>query len=730
MKLKKFGMALSSSALAFSLLTSAVAAQENSNGQAAETSSVAQTVTKQELIAKFKTLFPELDFLTTGEAYMSSGNNNFLGEERLSYQLYLNTTKGGKSYSSSVGFVGEGLELESFSYNSPNEVDALFPPKVTNDEAKEIAKSFVKKFLDEKEYQLEETPYYFNVKLTEPIRYSFTFKQLKGQVPISDQLAQVTVLGNGEVAGYYKFSNQSKGETFDEVEVIWDKDKVLEQIKENLAVDLQYAVNWDYRTEERSVDLVYTPRLASVHALTGQWETVKGFKDAPPEKTKVEPIVTEPLAPRDADITSDKAKKFAEKILKAPSSDGKLAIEGIDVRENYFGKEIISIQYMYYTDRGGSGSSLEFDKKTGDLLNYSEVSDRSWYPMKEKPDWSHAISEQQAQEAAIEYLKEFMPSRLHLYAKPTVEGTFEEMFGTYFLAFPRIENGLTVIGDQISVAINADGTLNSLTADYNEFSNWPDPEKAVGEEQALEKYKDSLSVELNYMRKGDAKHYDLVYAPKFSNEYNYTIDALTGEWKKEIGMRSEVTVSHPTAEKELNYLISANILEVKDGKSFNGDAAVSRGEALRIIMNSLTYFYEGRFGRQEEVKQTFENIDPKHPLYPAIEHALSIGLINADQPKFDVDAPVTREELAVWYVKVLGLEKAAEHTDLYKVNFDDKDQITKEFAGYVAIANAKGLVKAEDNQFNPKQEVSYAELAVSTIRLAHQLADRNVRMFY
>nr|WP_269136050.1 S-layer homology domain-containing protein [Sporosarcina cyprini] len=195
-------------------------------------------------------------------------------------------------------------------------------------------------------------------------------------------------------------------------------------------------------------------------------------------------------------------------------------------------------------------------------------------------------------------------------------------------------------------------------------------------------------------------------------------------------MRSDVTVSHPWAEKELNYLISANILEVKDGKAFNGDAAVSRGEALRVIMSSLTYFYDTRFGRQEEVKQTFENIDPKHPLYPAIEHAVSIGLINADQATFDVDAPMTREELAVWYVKVLGLEKAAEHTDLYKVDFEDKDQISKEFAGYVAIANAKGLVKAEDNKFNPKQEVSYADLAVSTIRLAHQMADRKGRFFY
>ncbi|MCG3089783.1 S-layer homology domain-containing protein [Sporosarcina cyprini] len=728
MKLKKFGMALSSSALAFSLLTSAVAAQENPTGQAAE--AVAQTVTKQDLIAKFKALFPELDYVANGESHMNSGSS-YRGDEQKRFHLSLSGVKGGKDYYASVSFIGEELNLESFSFGSPNVADALFPPKISNDEAEEIAKSFMNKMVDKNEFQLEESPYhYYNTKLTEPVRYTFTFKKLKGGVPVADQNAQVTVLGNGDVVEFYYMSSQPKDLTFDKTEGSLDKEKVLKQVKENLAVDLQYEVNWDYRTGERTVGLVYTPRISNVHALTGKWETVKGFGDAPPAKSKVERIVTEPLKPRESDLTPEEAKNLAEQLLKGSEPKGKLTIEGIDERTNYNGAEVISVHYMYETRNGGFGSSLEFDKKTGDVLNYYQMRDYSMTFEEEEKDWSHAISEQEAKEAAIGYLKELMPSKLHLYAKPIMDGQFEERSGIYQFSFPRVEKGITVLGDQLFVAINADGTLSSIYSDYSEFSEWPDPAKAVAEDEALAKYKENLTVELNYMRKGESKHYDLVYTPKFNDNLYGTIDALTGEWTQRFGMRSDVTVSHPWAEKELNYLISANILEVKDGKAFNGDAAVSRGEALRVIMSSLTYFYDTRFGRQEEVKQTFENIDPKHPLYPAIEHAVSIGLINADQATFDVDAPMTREELAVWYVKVLGLEKAAEHTDLYKVDFEDKDQISKEFAGYVAIANAKGLVKAEDNKFNPKQEVSYADLAVSTIRLAHQMADRKGRFFY
>ena len=45
-------------------------------------------------------------------------------------------------------------------------------------------------------------------------------------------------------------------------------------------------------------------------------------------------------------------------------------------------------------------------------------------------------------------------------------------------------------------------------------------------------------------------------------------------------------------------------------------------------MNSLTYFYYGGYYfEKENMNQTFENIDPKHPLYQAIERAVEMGII-------------------------------------------------------------------------------------------------------
>ena len=64
------------------------------------------------------------------------------------------------------------------------------------------------------------------------------------------------------------------------------------------------------------------------------------------------------------------------------------------------------------------------------------------------------------------------------------------------------------------------------------------------------------------------------------------------------------------------------------------------------------------------MNQTFDNIDPKHPLYQEIERAVEAGIIKADSQNFNVDSPITREELSVWMIRVLGLEQAAKDSSI------------------------------------------------------------------
>ncbi|CAM5303906.1 SLH domain-containing protein OS=Lysinibacillus sphaericus OX=1421 GN=LS41612_02820 PE=4 SV=1 [Lysinibacillus sphaericus] len=113
-----------------------------------------------------------------------------------------------------------------------------------------------------------------------------------------------------------------------------------------------------------------------------------------------------------------------------------------------------------------------------------------------------------------------------------------------------------------------------------------------------------------------------------------------------------------------------------------------------------------------------------------VEQAVRIGVLQPAN-EFAVDAKLTRQELAEWYIRVLRLESAAKHSDIYKLNFADASTIDPAYTGYVALASAMGLIDAQQNNFNATAEVSYADLAVSTLRLARAIHENNAsRNFY
>ena len=56
------------------------------------------------------------------------------------------------------------------------------------------------------------------------------------------------------------------------------------------------------------------------------------------------------------------------------------------------------------------------------------------------------LTKNRARTKAIEYLKQWVPSYLHNYAKPIGEPHFEEGRGIYHFSFPRVVNGIVVEG--------------------------------------------------------------------------------------------------------------------------------------------------------------------------------------------------------------------------------------------------------------------------------------------
>lgn len=742
MKLRKIGVILTSTALSFTLFSSVTSGQTFDNGQPERlqiqvASTATELVSKSQLIKKLKQLFPgRFDFLTESDFTMNSGVY-YPEDEVLRYDLNFSKNVNGKMVHGYMGFVGEGLQAESFYYESPNQADALFPPTVSKSEAEKIASNFVKKLTDGQAYQLDTNSvnHYPNQMLTEPVRYSFSFVQTESGIPIVDQRIEVLVLGNGEIINFYRMAGKTSKNSFDEVKQIQKEDEILTKLKENISISLQYQIEYDSMSNERQVNLVYTPstKAQGVHAITGNWQTINGFAKELPENRKVEKITNSQLAPRQEGITVEQAKKTAEDFLEINSDQVKLMIQSIDEMKNYNGQEVISIQYSYEFKNGGYGTSLEIDKNTGEILQYHDIKSEVLKEIGEVSEPEKAITKDQALAKAISYLKEWVPSYLHNYAKPIDDPNVDEYQGTYHFVFPRVVNGITVLGDEINVAIAKDGSVSYLYVNHQKIEDWPSTKHVIGDKKAVEIMKEDLSVKLTYMQQANEQknHYYLVYTPYYQGNLYNNIDALTGEWLHiSNGSDTPSVVKHPTAEEELNYLINAGVLEVRDIKAFNADAAITKGEALEMLIKSLTHFYEGPYLNNGIAAQSFENIDPKHPLYQIVERAVVIGILDPSEQSFEPDAPITRQEIAAWYIRVLGLEQAGEHSAIYKLDFSDASKVQKEYTGYVALANALGLLTTERNLFYPQKEVTYAELAVSVIVLAHTIYRNGNNMYY
>lgn len=741
MGFKKMGILLTSSALSFGLLSSSAYASTHANVQAEQVQiqidSTESVFTKTDLINKFHALFPnQFDYLKNSDFQME-GSHFYPDEDEgvLRHALSFSKTIDGKNLQGYIGFIGENLEVDHFYYYPIIDADALFPPMVSKKEAEKIAVNFLKKALGEQGYQLEanEINFYPRQILTEPINYSFSFTRTKNQIAIADQRIEVAVLGNGVISSFMKNTVKEDAFTFDELKQLKSEEEILKLVKDQHTVELQYQINHDFLTGENRVGLVYQPvTIRGIHASSGKWLTDKGYSATIPAANKLEQITANPLPPKQNGITLQEAKAFAEQLLKVESDKVKLIIHGVDDIKNHFGQNVIRINYMYEFANSGTGTTLEINSDTGELIQYQDLKGEVLAQLGETSEKENTISQREALSKAIGYLKDYAPSNLHNYSMPLDEPYVNEMNGNINFIFQRIMNGLPVIGDQIHVGIAVDGSLNTLNTSYSDIKEWPSIDKVIPKEKAITLLNDALSLKMYYMKKDqkeDTLHYDLVYVPAFNEDSLSYLDATTGEWNRLYDNKNTPVVSHPWAEAELNYLINSKILDVKNVKNFNGDASITQGEAITIIMNSLTYFYYGAvYGENENERQTFENIDPKHPLYNVIERAVETGIIKADDKKFNVDSSISREELAVLYIRALGLEEAAKHYNIYNLDFVDANKVKKEYIGYVALADALGLLEANKKNFNPNDNVTYAELASSIIRLAHEISTNSNRM--
>ena len=73
------------------------------------------------------------------------------------------------------------------------------------------------------------------------------------------------------------------------------------------------------------------------------------------------------------------------------------------------------------------------------------------------------------------------------------------------------------------------------------------------------------------------------------------------------------------------------------------------------------------------------------------------------------DEPLSRENSAIYLIRIMGIEEVAKLEGIYKSKFSD----VEENIGYISILNAMGVFNGDENgNFNPKKNLTRADAMI------------------
>ncbi|MFS1512393.1 YcdB/YcdC domain-containing protein [Chengkuizengella sp. SCS-71B] len=689
---------------------------------------------REELVSKLRELFPnKFDFIHDEDFELETLFDE--GGYRISFYKRFSEDKsiyGNFQFDESEQLISYYYDAEDSGLNQ----GALFPPKVEREEAKEIAREFLNS-IQLMNVELKNDPYQFRrtSPLTEPIEYHFSIIVKKNGVQIQDQQGSITVQSNGEITRYYnRNSTGSDSDTFEDINNILSLETIKEQVKNMINLELVYLIDWDYRNDEIQTHLAYSlnPNFDKIYAQDGSY-ILNGELTNDLKLNRNYKFISDSSS-QNTNFSKEEAEKLAIELLAPADEAVDLVIKSVNEGERS-GLSTYEVNYMYNFGNSGTGSSVSFDKETGDVLSFHKIDYRNQSSSTEQ---NVVITVDEASGKAIEYLKKYAPAKTHelVYYEDGInlnqtylrygEGT------EYVFHFPQYKEGIRVEGNGADVSVSKkDGTLMRINVNDYQPIQWPNPGDAISQEKVISDFINNLTLELIYdvspdYKLGGEKKYLPYYSISFAPEVYSFYDAIQGKWLPRSyasdQLSTDVEVEYSWAKKEIDHLIMKGIISVDENETVDPGKSITVGDGLNILIKSINdpYDIEGA----ERVPPTFSNINSEHGDFHIIERAVFQEIINVEAGTFVTDETLTREKLAYWYVRVLGLQKMAEQKDLYLIDFADRGQITNEYQGHVAIANALGLLTENQNrQFRPQESVSMAEVSVSVIRLANMMGD-------
>lgn len=598
--------------------------------------------------------------------------------------------------------------------------------KYKKEEALKTAEELVKKLQPEKykEMALVEDSYNESRYIYDINAYNFYFRRKVNNLDFEGNGVNVSVDKNTLEISNYNFSWNK--EALPDASKAISIEKAKKNFNEKIGIELAYMIKYDQKAKKNNAKLVYTFKNGSrpIDAITGEvinygyYDPLSDMGASNNEMMAKEAAVLTPEEIKEVEntkkfITKDQALEIAKKYVKV---EDKYKLEAASLYTDYNGTNASwSFSWNYNNPEKNEYAyiSISIDAVTKEVRSISKYDSTTDNASK---DGNPKYSLDKSKEAAEKFISMIAPEKFAQteYRSDIFRNSNIEKPVSYNFNFIRKVNGISCPGNNLNVTVNAyTGEITSF------YSNWMDLEFPKADDMlsidaAYEALYKNVEFKLKYII-----HYDytlkypnnrvikLVYAfDDFSGMLDPKTGALldyNGEAIKDKQEMIFADIKGHWAEKDILALLEANIIEA-DSKEFTPDERIKQKDFIKILINSLQPYY------QVMPYATGSSAEDYDEYY---KQAIAKKII-AEKEK-NLDAEVSRIEAAKMIVNAMNLGYLAKKSDIFDLNYKDKDKISQDNKGFAAIVSGLNIMSGKDGSFAPEDKLTKGETAATIV---------------
>ena len=656
---------------------------------------------------------------------------------------------------------GKILEISKDGGNYGEPINSL--TTLTRDEAEKKAEAFVEKVVPGllKQTTLNDNgEEYYRIMQggSQPIYYNFNYVRLYDGVKYDTNYINIGIDGaTGNIRNFNYRWDELK-DMPSKVGII-STEEAAKIMKDKIQMELIYLPirdQYKYEAIPKNVKLTYRATQNFVNLIDAKTGTVldwngktrdQNMKSASLTEKQINDILknAKPIVKKEQ-ITKERAQELALLILQ-DEVEGTVKINNINYVEGdshweAVGRKAWNIDFTVEKKALKSQDSEEkamilpmmngrimIDALTEEILAFNNWDYNTPYGQ----DFDPAMSWEEAYTMAIDMVAKYHPDKIDQIKTDQVFYTYGEYVDgkeippmEYYFNFPRKVNGVLYEENSINVSFNnRTGKMQNLTCRWQEEVNFPAVGKALTNDEAKNVLLQYNGVEMAYYRFNLSTDYQ---NPKYETKLIYRLspekpqfnmymmmDALSGKPidynGKEIPDYDmadfDAVIKDHWVERSAKLLAQQGIL---DPAAFKPEEAMTKMDVIKILVKARGMDYYHPMEKALDSKTDFSDVREDSDDYRYVQTAIRYGIIDNKDGAFNGSSTVTRQELAVLMVKTLKYDALAKASDIFTLDYDDKDVVSQELKGYVAITKGLELFR-EESSFRPKENATMAEVA-------------------